>query len=173
MSNYVDNQVLYDEICKWKQEIRVKGHHVRMPDSIGRAILTIAHGFTGYFKFSGYTRSWKEMMVSDAIESIVKGLVNFDETKYDNPHAYITKACFYAFIQRIKTEKREMSTKYKYFLEHVYDSHDDDMAIIADETFLQDIREKLDTYEASLKPTPKDKTPTLPTLEQFYEEAHP
>lgn len=169
MSNYVDNERLYQNICAWKQEIREKGHHVKMPDSIGVDILKIARGFTGYWKFSGYTQVWKELMVSDAVEAVIKGLINFDETRYRNPHAYITKACFNAFINRIKFERAEMAKKYKFFLTHVYDSSDDDMAQVANEDFIQDIHDKLTSYEKSVKPSKKAHTDNHPTLEDFYE----
>lgn len=168
--NYVNNEELYNEICLWKQSMRDAGHHVKMPDSIGIAIITIAQRFTGYFKFSGYSRTWKDAMIADAVEAVIKGLHNFDEFKYKNPHAYITRACFNAFIQRIKYEKREMATKYKYFLTHVYDDQDADMVKLADECFLQDIHDKLNNYEASIKPSKQKEVPMLPTLEQFYEQ---
>lgn len=170
MATYVDNKKLYEDICKWKAEMRATGEHVRMPDSIGKAIMDIAHGFSGYFKFSGYSQTWKEEMIDDAIEDNVKGLRNFDETKYKNPHAYITQACFNAFIQRIKHEKREQAVKYKYFVNHVYDESDEDLSkIITDENFMQDVHEKLNTYEASLnKPASMKKVYSGPTLEDFY-----
>lgn len=173
MSNYVDNEKLYHNICAWKAEIRARGHHVRMPDSIGADILTIARGFTGYWKFSGYTQVWKELMISDAVEAVIKGLINFDETRYRNPHAYITMACFRAFINRIKLEKAEMAKKYRFFLTHVYDSGDDDMAQMANEEFIQDIHDKLNSYEKSTKPSKKAGTDNRPTLECFYEHNEP
>ncbi|AAQ81366.1 gp55 [Aeromonas phage 31] len=167
--NYVDNKALYQNICKWKQDMREAGHHIKMPDSIGIDILKIAKGFTGYWKFTGYTQNWKDGMVADAVESVIKGLVNFDEHNYKNPHAYITQACFNAFIGYIKSEKREMATKYRYFLTNVYDEHDSDMSRIADEGFIQDIHDKLVVYEASIKSKKKDK-PELPNLDNFYED---
>ncbi|QBX32733.1 hypothetical protein Asfd1_107 [Aeromonas phage Asfd_1] len=166
--NYVDNEVLYQNICDWKQQIREAGHHIKMPDSIGLDILKIAKGFTGYFKFAGYTQNWKDGMVADAVEAVVKGLINFDEFTYKNPHAYITQACFRAFIGRIKYEKREMATKYRYFLTNVYDDQDEDMARLVDENFIQDIHEKVVSYEASIKPKKKAINET-PTLDIFYD----
>lgn len=167
--NYVDNEVLYQNICKWKQEIRDAGHYVKMPDTIGKDIMKIAKGFTGYWKFSGYTQNWKDGMIADAIEAVVKGLTNFDETTYNNPHAYITMACYRAFIGRIKFEKREMAAKYRYFIEHVYDENDEDMSRLVDENFIQDIHGKLVAYESSLKSKKKDKE-DIPNLDSFYED---
>ncbi|ADM79802.1 late sigma transcription factor [Aeromonas phage Aes012] len=166
---YVDNEVLYQNICKWKQDMRDAGHHIKMPDAIGIDIMKIAKGFTGYYKFAGYTQNWKDGMISDAVEAVVKGLVNFDEENYKNPHAYITQACYRAFIGRIKYEKHEMAIKYRYFLTNVYDEHDEDMSRLVDENFIQDIHGKLVAYESSLKSKKKDKE-DVPNLDSFYED---
>lgn len=168
-SDYVDNKKLYQAICDWKQKCYDVGHQVPMPDEIGNAILLISHGLSKYFKFSGYSTSWKEEMISDGIEVSIKGLFNFDETKYKNPHAYITQACFNAFIARIKKERKEMAAKYSYFVHNVYDSCDTDMVSIADETFIQDIYDKMTQYESSVKAKPKEKPKTEhPSLEFLY-----
>lgn len=156
-NDYVDNKKLYQAICDWKQQCKEAGCQVRQNDEIGKAILLIANGLSKYFKFSGYSQSWKEEMISDGIEMSIKGLINFDETKYTNPHAYITQACFNAFIARIKKERKEMARKYSYFVHNVYDSCDSDMVAIADENFIQDIYDKMKQYESSIKPKPKEK----------------
>ena len=155
--NYVNNKDLYTAICKWKQKCKETGTIVKQSDEIGRAILLISHGLSKRFNFSGYSISWKEEMISDGIEASIKGLINFDETKYNNPHAYITQACFNAFVQRIKKERKEMAKKYSYFVNNVYDSCDSDMAAIADESFIQDIYDKMTQYETSVKAQPKEK----------------
>lgn len=173
---YVNNVGLYKQICEWKS--RCRSHPdgiVRIPDSIGLAIIKISNGLVKRWNFSGYTQSWKQEMVDDGIEASIKGLINFDETRYNNPHAYITQACFNAFVQRIKKERHEMATKYSYFAHHVYDAQDEDMCQIADETFIQDIYDKLNNYEASRKASgskkKKDDDAIEPaTLDLFYED---
>lgn len=168
-SDYVNNKELYSAICDWKQKCKESGTAVRQNDVIGKAILLISHGLSKRFNFSGYSLSWKEEMIADGIEASIKGLINFDETKYNNPHAYITQACFNAFIQRIKKERKEMAKKYSYFVNHVYDSCDSDMAAIADEDFIQDIYDKMTQYETSIKVQPKEKERTISnTLEFLY-----
>lgn len=156
-NNYVNNKELYGAICSWKEECKAAGTIVKQNDTIGRAILLISRGLSKRFNFSGYTPAWKEEMIGDGIEAAIKGLINFDETKYDNPHAYITMACFNAFIQRIKKERKQTAVKYSYFINNVYDSRDPEMASIADETFIQDIYDKMTQYEASTKAQPKEK----------------
>lgn len=172
MSEYVNNKELLEAIKKWKAECREKGEKVKQSDYIGKCIILIAQNFSGYFKFAGYTNSWKEEMVGDAIEAATRGLFNFDETVYTNPHVYITKACFNAFVQRITKERRETAKKYSFFVNNVYDSMDSDMVAIADETFIQDIHDKINHYEASSKKKeaiediPKEKNNNL---DFFYE----
>lgn len=169
--SYVNNKELYEEICKWKQKCYEAGETVKLPDSIGEAIMLISEGLTKYFKFSGYTPAWKEEMYWDGIEVSIKGLINFDETKYFNPHAYITQACFNAFVQRIKKEKKEMAIKYSYFIHNVYDSYDEEMTNIADEPFIQDIYDKLTSYEKSKRPEKVEElVPEGPTLDHLYDE---
>ena len=116
MSDYVNNKELYEEICRWKQQIAAEGRQVPMSDQIGLAIMQISKNLSRRFNFSGYSQTWREEMIDDGIEAAVKGLINFDETKYKNPHAYITQACFNAFVQRIKKERTATAAKYKYFV---------------------------------------------------------
>lgn len=157
--NYVDNKVLYQAIVDWKKECYEAGEIVKQNDIIGNAILKIAHGLSKRFNFSGYTASWKEEMIGDGIITSIKGLINFDEVKYNNPHAYITQACFHAFVQRIKKERKQTAVKYSYFINNVYDSRDPEMTSIADENFIQDIYDKMTQYEISAKAKPKDELP--------------
>lgn len=147
---YVDNEELYQHICEWKRKCKEAGTIVKQPDEIGIAILKIAHGLSRRYNFSNYTDTWKSEMISDGIEVSIKGLIKFDEEKYNNPHAYITQACFRAYLQRIAKEKKETAIKHSYFVNHVYDSRDDDMTAIADESFIQDIYNKLQQYDASV-----------------------
>lgn len=175
--NYVNNKELLAAITEWKQKLRANTDPtkiVRQSDTIGLAIMMIADGLSKYFKFSGYSRSWKDEMISDGVEAAIKGLHNFDETKYDNPHAYITMACFNAFVQRIKKERKEMAKKYSYFVHNVYDSRDDDIVALADETFIQDIYDKMTQYETSAfkMPGPKKSDTELASddLDFLYED---
>lgn len=168
--NYVNNKELLAEIVRWKNECREAGHIVKQSDMIGESIRLISEGLSKRFNFSNYTPAWKEEMISDGIEVAIKYLFNFDETKYNNPHAYISQACFNAFVARIKLEKEELATKYKYFVSEVYNSCDADMVEVADESFIQDIYDKLNKYEESIKskPKPKPKISEGKTVEFLY-----
>jgi DNA-directed RNA polymerase specialized sigma24 family protein len=67
------------------------------------------------WKFSGYT--YREEMVSDALENCVVAVHNFDPEKSKNPFAYFTQIIYYAFLRRIEKEKKQTFVKYK-SLEH-------------------------------------------------------
>ncbi|ADG60017.1 late sigma transcription factor [Acinetobacter phage Acj9] len=155
-TDYVNNKELYNSIVAWKQKCAEAGEVVKQCDDIGRAIMLISRGLSRYFKFSGYTPAWKEEMIGDGIEAAIKGLANFDETRFTNAHAYITMICFNAFILRIKKERKQTAVKYSYFIHNVYDSRDPEMASIADEGFIQDIYDKMTQYESSTKAKPKE-----------------
>ncbi|QFR56016.1 RNA polymerase sigma factor [Serratia phage Muldoon] len=178
-NNYVNNPGLYKRICAWKQECYANpDKRIPIPDSIGLDIIRISKALVKRWNFSGYTQTWKQEMVDDGIMAAIAGLHNFDEVKYNNPHTYITTACFNAFVQRIKKERHELAVKQSYFINNVYDSNhvDDEMHKIADETFIQDIHNKLNDYEQSRKSSGSKKKkdddtgPTQATLESFYED---
>ncbi|QPB12295.1 RNA polymerase sigma factor for late transcription [Providencia phage PSTCR6] len=170
--SYVNNKELYQEICKWKQDCYKAGKQVKIPDSIGKAIMLISEGLTKRYNFNNYTPAWKQEMYWDGIEATIKGLYGFDEKKYTNAFGYITQACYNAFVQRIKKEHKEMAIKYSYFVNNVYDEYDTDMTRIADEEFIQDIYDKINHYEKTVKSSGSKKVDELatgPTLDDFYD----
>ena len=50
-------------------------------------------------------------MILDGIENCVRYGHNFDHEKYDNPFAYFSQMVYYAFVRRIKAEKKEAAKK--------------------------------------------------------------
>ena len=62
--------------------------------------------------FSGYT--FKDEMISDAIENCLIYINNFDPKKGNNPFAYYTQIAWYAFVRRINREQKQLMTKYKF-----------------------------------------------------------
>lgn len=55
--------------------------------------------------------SWREEMISDAIENCLKCVANFDPQKSTNPFAYFTQVSWFAFIRRIQKEQKEQKIK--------------------------------------------------------------
>ena len=109
-NNYVDNKLLYEAMVVYIGDHRA-GKNPPLTEYIGKCVLLISEGLSKLPKFSGY--SFKEDMISDGYLACVAYLHNFDPTLYKNPHAYITKVCYYAFVRRIKIERREQYAKLK------------------------------------------------------------
>lgn len=117
--NYVDNQKFYDELVKFRalcKEAEANGKsHPRPSDYIGQCLIAIAtkFSFTNNNKMSFINYSFKDEMISDAIENCVKALHSFDPDISKNPFSYFTQVCFFAFIRRIQAEKRQGYIKWK------------------------------------------------------------
>ena len=62
--------------------------------------------------FSSYT--FRDEMISDAIENCLIYINNFDPKKGNNPFAYYTQIAWYAFVRRINRERKQLMTKYKF-----------------------------------------------------------
>lgn len=80
----------------------------QIPRYIGECMHHLAVNLAKRGNFSGY--SFKDEMISDAYVNCLAGLHAYN-TKYENPFAYFTSACWNAFIRRIKLEKKEAAGK--------------------------------------------------------------
>ena len=116
ITHYVNNKELYTVLVKYnkaKEQVDL----VRIPEYVGKCILLIAQRLASRGNFINY--SYKDEMISDAIENCLAAVDNFDVDKYNNPHAYFTQIAWYAFIRRIDREKRQNYLKYKNFKKHI------------------------------------------------------
>jgi len=120
MSNYINQKELYELFKSWKEEYN-KDPNTKIPEAIGKAVILIAYNYAKLYKWSSYTKQWKEDMIGDGIEHCVRYVHNFDPVKYKNPHTYITELCKNAFIQRIKKDKRVNAARYKHFIQQIFD----------------------------------------------------
>lgn len=145
-NHYVDNEELLENIKVWQKQ-RAVNPDTPLPNSIGKAILEIAHNLATKRNFNRYTEDWLESMIGDAIIAAVKGVKNFDPEKYSNPHAYISTVCFRAFKNRIKKEQKKSVARYKYFVAEVFDSVDEEMSGSIDIMFYQDMLRKVSGFE--------------------------
>lgn len=153
MTIQVDNTRLVADIIQWKKD--KEDPNKKMSDSLGLAIYNIIQGLTEYWRFRRYTDVWKENMVSEALEILIRKIHKFDESKYSNAHAYITMISARAFFDVIEKEKKKEATKNRYFIECVYDSEDGDMGEMVDPDFYLDLVDKVNSYEESVKRKPK------------------
>jgi len=83
----------------------------RCTESIGKKFLLIAKNIGNKGNFFNYT--YKEEMVSDAVENMIRYRYNYDKAKGD-AFSYFTQYAIYAFIARIKSEKKEQTKKMRY-----------------------------------------------------------
>lgn len=115
--HYVDNTRFLETLIEYK---KVKQQALddslqdqpQIPEYIGECLLQIARRLSNKANFSGYT--FKEDMISDAVENCILYMHNFDPEKSKNPFAYFTQIIHFAFIRRIEREKKQVYTKYKY-----------------------------------------------------------
>lgn len=78
-------------------------------DYIGHCIMEICTNLAKLANFCNYT--YKDEMISDAIENCVKACKNFDPEKSSNAFGYFTQIASWAFIRRIQKEKKQTEKK--------------------------------------------------------------
>jgi len=121
--HYVSNRDLYADLVTYNDkkdaaQAVVEGTEeepelIPIPESVGAAILKITSRLASRGNFAAY--SYRDEMVSDAIENCLAAVDNFNVKKYKNPFAYFTQISWYAFIRRIDKEKRQSYLKIKNF----------------------------------------------------------
>lgn len=121
---YINEEALYDEMLKWKKQLEID-EKTQMPEPVAKAVMLIANNLAKRYNFNGYTSTWKDEMIGDAIEYCLRYLKNFDPYKYNKPYSYITQICYNAFKQRLKKEKKALTVKYKVFTEQAMDFDED------------------------------------------------
>lgn len=124
MANYINNKEFYKLLVDYKakcQQAEEEDKPVpRIPEDIGQCFYMIARRLSSKGNFSGYT--YKEEMISDALENCVVAVHSFKPEKSQNPFAYFTQIIWYAFLRRIEKEKKQTYVKYKALEHYVIDS---------------------------------------------------
>lgn len=133
MAHYVNNQDFLAALITYGKGVRrakrKRQEKPMVPEYVGKCILEIANHLAFKPNFINY--SFRDEMVSDAVENCLMYIDNFNPKKSRNPFAYFTQIAYYAFLRRIHKEKRVLTTKQK-FIENM-DIHD--MVVIkGDET---------------------------------------
>lgn len=114
---------------------------------LGDCFIKIAKHLSYKSNFINY--SYKDEMISDAIENCLAVVNNFDPAKSKNPFAYFTQITFFAFVRRIQREKKQMATKFRYIdqldvSEIVTQEHDNGEF---QNQFLEYLKTQMDNYE--------------------------
>jgi hypothetical protein len=112
-NHYVNNKdflnALIDYKKKCKEALENSTPRPRIPHYIGDCFLKIATHVA--FKPNWANYSYKEDLISDAVENMSRYILNFDPEKSTNPFAYFTQITNFAFLRRIKLEKKETEKK--------------------------------------------------------------
>ena len=106
-SDFLDALVEYKKACKEAEENGTP--RPQIPQYIGECFLKIATRFCYRPNFANYT--FKSDLISDAVENMSRYILNFNPEKTTNPFAYFTQITYYAFLRRIKIEKKESEKK--------------------------------------------------------------
>jgi len=126
--HYVNNTDFYNALIEYKNSVEEAINNdepkPRIPEYIGKCYLEIANHLSYNTKFVNY--SYKDAMISDAYTDCVKYVLNFNPTykggkTLKNPFSYFTQICFWAFVRRIKQEKRTMELYDKLLEKSDYD----------------------------------------------------
>jgi len=114
-NHYINNSDFLAALVEYKklsEESKLKNSpKPKIPDYIGECFLKLANNLSKKPNFCMYT--YKDEMVSDAIENCIMYFENFDPDKSSNPFAYFTTVCWWAFVRRIDKEKKQQYVKYK------------------------------------------------------------
>ena len=122
--DYCDKQELLKELILYRKAFydaqNADEPRPQINNRLAKMIMDICHHYSFSPNFINYP--YREEMVGDAIENVIKYVHNFDREKAVNPDkpqpfAYITRIAWGAFVRRIKREKKEMKKKAKYIQE--------------------------------------------------------
>lgn len=137
-NHYVDNERFLNEIVEYKKKIAEAKEQgldkPRVSEYIGKCIYLIAENLSHKPRFMNY--SFRDELVSDAIENCFLYFDNFNPDKGSNPFAYFTQIIYYAFHRRISKEEKNRYIIYKKFQESVLDTSDAALMIDSDDNHL-------------------------------------
>jgi hypothetical protein len=91
-----------------------------VPRFLAECLLKICHRTAYKYNFINY--SFRDEMISDAIENCLRGINTFDPTTSKYIFSYYTTAAWNAFIRRIQKEAKEAAIKGKIIAEMDLDS---------------------------------------------------
>lgn len=167
-NHYVDNVRFFNEIMEYKKQCKEAldqgKEKPRVSEYIGKCIYLIAENLSHKPRFMNY--SFREELVSDAIENCFLYFDNFNPEKSENPFAYFTQIIYFAFHRRISREEKNRYIIYKKFQESVLDTSDASLMVDSDDNHListtmydnlNEFIKKFETREAEKKKKRKEK----------------
>jgi hypothetical protein len=150
-NHYINNADFLTALLDHREKVQTaRANATDMPqvsNYLGDCFIKIARHLSYKSNFINY--SYKDEMISDAIENCLAVVNNFDPAKSKNPFAYFTQITFFAFVRRIQKEKKQMATKFRYIdqldvNELVTQDHDSGEF---QNQFLEYLKTQMDNYE--------------------------
>lgn len=177
-NHYVDNQKFLEEIVDYKKKVveaKEKGlEKPRVSEYMGKCIYLIAENLSHKPRFMNY--SFRDELVSDAIENCFLYFDNFNPNISQNPFAYFTQIIYYAFHRRISKEEKNRYIIYKKFQESVLDTSDAALMVDADDqhlissTMYDNLNEFIKKFEGREAEKKEKRKQVKQGLENFTEE---
>lgn len=150
-THYINNAEFLAALLEHREKVQTaRANATDMPqvsNYLGDCFIKIARHLSYKSNFINY--SYKDEMISDAIENCLAVVNNFDPAKSKNPFAYFTQITFFAFVRRIQREKKQMATKFRYIdqldvNQLVTQEHDNGEF---QNQFLEYLKTQMDSYE--------------------------
>lgn len=114
MSEYINNKEFFAAIVERKallSNLKEGDPSPRISNYLGECILKIANNLASKSNFCGY--SFKDEMIGDGIENVMKYFDKFDPARSSNPFSYYTQIIYFAYLRRIAKEKQQHILKHK------------------------------------------------------------
>jgi len=152
-THYVDNVKFYDSLVEYKKTVNEAKElgltQPRIPNYIGDCFLKIATHLSFNTKFVNYP--FKDSMISDGYTDCVRYVLNYNPDfsggrTEKNPFAYFTQLCYWAFVRRIKQEKRVLELYDRLIERNGFDevfSEDNDSSDIANHSDYNSIKDRV------------------------------
>jgi DNA-directed RNA polymerase specialized sigma subunit len=111
--HYLDNKKFLEELKSYKQKCRDTPDDQELPELneyLVESIMLLCDKLSKRGNFINYP--YRDDMVGEAILDCLKAIGNFDPDVGTNPFAYFTSVAWYAFLRKIKKEKKQDKTIY-------------------------------------------------------------
>lgn len=115
--DYIDNKDFLEKVVTYRKRV-IKAQKEELPippitEEIGELFLTLARNLSNRPCFISYP--YKEDMVLDGVENCLKCINNYRVGDEDpkNTFSYFTQVVYWAFLRRIKKEKKSLYTRFK------------------------------------------------------------
>ena len=160
MADYVSNKEFLAALIKRRESFVEGEDKPQISNYLGECIYQICNRLSYKSNFINY--SFRDEMVSDALENCINYIDCFNHEKSSNPFAYFTQIAYFAFLRRIDAEKKQAYIKGKILqnssIEELVDYDDQGNPV----DFMGDIREQYyyntQEYEDKMAAKKKPKT---------------